>query len=153
MRGLVVRRARTADAVALVGLFEAHAEYEGAAIDTAGLESRLVKAIEAADSPWLFVAEEAGVLKGYASFNREFSTWRMERYLHMDCLYLQPDARSKGVGQELVAAGVSLAQELGLVQMEWQTPASNSGAIRFYQRLGAQGQEKIRFKWRVQGRS
>lgn len=153
MGSIVVRRALAADASALVRLFRAHAQYEGAAIETTGLEPRLARAIEAEESPWILVAEADGILKGYASFNREFSTWRMEQYLHMDCLYLEPDARGSGVGRELVEAGVALAEQLGLVQMEWQTPASNSGAIRFYQRLGAQGQEKIRFKWRVQGRS
>ncbi|MDP2228296.1 MAG: GNAT family N-acetyltransferase [Moraxellaceae bacterium] len=148
-----MRRARSDDVLALVGFFQAHAEYEGARIDTAGLAERLEKAIETGEWPWIVVAEEGGIPVGYASFNREFNTWRMAPYLHMDCLYLQPDARGRGVGQELVSAGVLLARQLGLEHMEWHTPVSNEGAIRFYQRLGAEALEKVRFKWRIQERS
>ncbi len=39
----------------------------------------------------------------------------------------------------------SLAYRLGCVNVQWQTPVWNERAIRFYQRLGGEGKEKVRF--------
>lgn len=38
----------------------------------------------------------------------------------------------------------SLAYRLGCVNVQWQTPVWNERAIRFYQRLGGKGKEKVR---------
>ncbi|MGP3950192.1 hypothetical protein [Streptomyces sp. 7N604] len=42
------------------------------------------------------------------------------------------------------------ARGLGLTEVQWQTPAWNEGAARFYERLGARAKEKLRYSLPVQ---
>jgi len=39
------------------------------------------------------------------------------------------------------------ARSLGCDFIEWQTPSWNSDAIRFYDRVGAFGALKMRYRW------
>ncbi len=63
----------------------------------------------------------------------------------MDGLYLRPAYRGGGLGRRLFQRVAQAAVELGAVKVKWQTPAWNVDASRFYERLGATSQEKIRF--------
>ncbi|KQX13913.1 acetyltransferase [Streptomyces sp. Root431] len=93
-----------------------------------------------------FVAElPDGSLAGYATCAPELSTWDGVAYLHMDCLYLTSTARGHGLGPLLMDAVRAEARALGLTEIQWQTPAWNEGAIRFYDRLGATSKEKRRY--------
>ncbi|WP_324290804.1 GNAT family N-acetyltransferase [Streptomyces sp. H27-S2] len=65
----------------------------------------------------------------------------------MDCLYLAEGARGHGLGAALMDGVAGLAQELGLDEVQWQTPEWNEGAIRFYDSLGATGAPKRRYTW------
>ena len=40
---------------------------------------------------------------------------------------------------------IAFATAQGLAQVQWQTPAWNRDAVRFYERLGAVGTDKMRF--------
>jgi len=92
-----------------------------------------------------WVVERCGDLLGYATATREFSTWQACYYLHMDCLYLKPDARNLGLGERLAARLAGDAVGLQCKGMQWQTPADNLRAARFYRRIGAQSKDKLRF--------
>ncbi|MDG4865839.1 GNAT family N-acetyltransferase, partial [Streptomyces sp. T-3] len=131
-----------------------HAEYEKAAPPAADLAERLAGPLFGGDGPprlYCLVAEAAdGALVGYATCAPEFSTWEGRAYLHMDCLFLRSGQRGLGLGPLLVEAVVAQARALGLDEVQWQTPVWNEGAIRFYERLGAKGKEKLRYALRVE---
>jgi GNAT superfamily N-acetyltransferase len=76
---------------------------------------------------------------------RSFPAFDAACFLHMDCLYLREETRGLGLGRQLVMEIASLAYRLGCVNVQWQTPVWNERAIRFYQRLGAKGKQKVRF--------
>lgn len=143
---VAIRAARPDDLDAIVRLCAAHAAYERAEYDPAGKRERL-RALLFGPSPRLraLIAERGGKAVGYATWSEEASTWDAWLYAHMDCLYLDADARGSGAGRLLVArlAHDALAQGCRLVQ--WQTPAFNTRAMRFYDRLGATRKEKVRF--------
>ena len=82
---------------------------------------------------------------GYASAGVEFSTLLASYVLHLDCLFVAAEFRSAGVGLALIQQSATFAQSLGICRMEWQTPAWNHRAARFYARLGATSLEKLRF--------
>lgn len=142
-----VRRACGEDARVLLALCAEHATYERAAFAIDGKCDALRAALDACP-PRLFawLAERDGTAVGYASASFEYSTWGACEYLHMDCLYLREDARGAGVGPALFDALVAHARAHDCAELQWQTPAWNVGAIRFYARLGAIGAEKIRFR-------
>lgn len=144
----MVRRVRVGDLAQVAQLAAEHAEYERAAPPPADLARRLEVLLFGSTAPRLrcFVAElDGGGLIGYATCAPEVSTWDGAEYLHMDCLFLRDGHRGLKVGPLLMDAVVAEARELGLVQVQWQTPPWNTGAMRFYDRLGARSKEKLRY--------
>ncbi|MFG2340228.1 GNAT family N-acetyltransferase [Streptomyces yangpuensis] len=143
----VIRRARAGDLPRLAELIHEHVAYERSAPRPADLAGRLGPRLFAEDARlWVLLAETAdGVVAGYAACSAEFAFWDARDYLHMDCLYLAAAARGQGLGAALMDGVTRLARELGLEQVQWQTPDWNEGAIRFYDRLGAASNPKFRY--------
>lgn len=146
-----VRPARPADLPQVAGLAAEHAAYERAAPPPGDLADRLATLLFAGSASRLhcLVAEVGGKVVGYATCSAEVSTQAGREYLHMDCLFLRADHRGGGLGRQLVDAVIALAGRLGLAEVQWQTPPWNTGAIRFYERLGARSSDKLRFKLHV----
>jgi GNAT superfamily N-acetyltransferase len=144
-QGAGIRRVGGEDVEALLGLLAEHAAFERAPappVQAATLAAAL-SGPRPALMAWLACA--GGQALGYLSATRDFSTWRGRPYLHMDCLYLRPQARGRGLGARLLAAVCRHAREQGIDQMQWQTPDWNHPAERFYLRQGAQVCSKRRF--------
>ncbi|MFI8104954.1 GNAT family N-acetyltransferase [Streptomyces sp. NPDC086023] len=146
-----VRPAVAADLPRIVGLIREHAAYERAEPPAPGLADRLRPLLFGTErDPCLtvLVAEDTdGELLGYAALATEFAFWDGARHLHMDCLYLTEAARGRGLGAALMAAVRDHARSLGLAEVQWQTPEWNTGAIAFYDRLGARSRPKQRYTW------
>ncbi|HEY1016215.1 MAG TPA: GNAT family N-acetyltransferase [Herpetosiphonaceae bacterium] len=141
-----IRAAAPTDIDGLIELCAEHAAYEGASYDPRDKREGLFQALFSAEprlSAW--VVEQRGRLVGYATACQEFSTWDAASFLHMDCLYLRETIRGAGIGRLLVGEVVRLAQRLGCVDVQWQTPAWNERAHVFYRRLGAEGKQKVRY--------
>jgi GNAT superfamily N-acetyltransferase len=49
------------------------------------------------------LAEIDGVVVGYASYLVQFDSWGGQSYLNLDDLFVQEEARGKGVGQHIDA--------------------------------------------------
>ncbi|MFF9067127.1 GNAT family N-acetyltransferase [Streptomyces sp. NPDC014891] len=150
----LVRPARPEDLARVVELVAEHAAYEKAGPPAPGLAERLAGLLfgpVTARLRCLVAVLPDGTLAGYASCAPEISTWDGTEYLHMDCLYLTESSRGHGLGTLLMAAVRAEAAGLGLAEVQWQTPAWNEGAIRFYDRLGATPKEKLRYSLRVEG--
>lgn len=132
--------------LSLVGLCIEHAAFEGATLEEGPDPAALQTALFAAAPPVIcWVADSGGELLGYATATREFSTWRAACYLHMDCLYLKPEGRNRGLGEALVRALATDGLRLRCEGMQWQTPSTNLNAAAFYRRIGAQSKDKLRF--------
>lgn len=93
----------------------------------------------------LFVASAEGAAIGYASVTTDSATWSAAPYAHLDCLFVVEGRRDLGVGRRLLDAVVDHVSARGLDELQWQTPAWNDDAIRFYRRRGAFGTTKERF--------
>ncbi|WP_328504488.1 GNAT family N-acetyltransferase [Streptomyces sp. NBC_00457] len=147
-----VRPAEPADLPRVAELAAQHAAYERATPPAPDLAARLAGLLFGTPAPRLrcLVAElPGGELVGYATCAPEISTWEGSEYLHMDCLFLAPGHRGLGLGPLLMDAVVDEARQLGITEVQWQTPAWNEGAVRFYDRLGARAKEKLRYTLRV----
>ncbi|MFE6338723.1 GNAT family N-acetyltransferase [Streptomyces sp. NPDC057798] len=145
-----VRPARPTDLPAVAGLAAEHAAYERALPPPADLARRLETLLFGQAQPprlSVFVAElgDGDNIVGYASCAPEVSTWDGDEYLLMDCLFLRSGHRGLGIGPMLMAAVAADARARGLGRIQWQTPAWNTDAIRFYDRLGARATEKLRY--------
>jgi GNAT superfamily N-acetyltransferase len=144
LAGWAVRPAGSADAQALARLCAAHASFERIPCQHEGHADRLADALNAGRlHAWLVWLDGDAV--GYSSATLDFFTLAGAPFLHLDCLYLDPAARGRGLGRELLAAVGDRARALGCTEVQWQTPVWNADAIRFYDRLGAIRQEKHRY--------
>ena len=139
-----VRPALPADAQLLTPLCAAHAAFERLPFCAHGHSDHLQTALASGLlHAWLLV--QGGAAVGYASVTLDWATLSARRFAHLDCLYLQPGARGQGGGLALMQAVQVFAQAQGCVELQWQTPAWNHSAIRFYDRLGAAGVAKQRY--------
>ena len=138
--------ARPDDLEALQLLIREHALFERAAAPDGELVRRL-ESLLFSPPPRLhaIVAEDEDGLAGYATASLEVSTWQASEFLHLDCLYLRPGARGAGIGSRILDRVRALALELGVAEVQWQTPDWNDDAVRFYERQGAVYRDKKRF--------
>jgi GNAT superfamily N-acetyltransferase len=144
-----LRPARAEDLDAVVDLCAEHAAFERAPF----CEEQVRRALGPflfGEPPraWCIVADVDSKLVGYATYSLEFSTWRAAEYVHMDCLFLKADYRNAGLGRQLLDRVGHAAIALGFEFVEWQTPSWNASAIRFYDRIGAVGNAKVRYRWK-----
>lgn len=142
----VIRYCRKEDLKTLVELCSKHAAYEQADYQPEGKEKLLEEALFST-TPRLYclVIQSEDKVVGYASYTFDFSTWDAGVFLYLDCLYLESDFRSKGIGETLIKKLEAIAAQHHCVNMQWQTPVFNVRAIEFYQRIGGVAKEKIRF--------
>lgn len=91
-----------------------------------------------------FVAELDEEIVGAALVYFRFSTWK-GRTLHLEDLIVKEEKRGKGIGEALYKKVMQFAYESGLKRVAWDVLDWNTGAIRFYERSGA----NIVKDWRV----
>lgn len=139
----IIRRAEPRDADQLLLLVRAHADFERgeATLALADLEQLL----GAPSRVELTVAEEHEVIVGYTAVTFDYSLWRARLWAHLDCLFIRPACRNRGMGKQLLEQALAQALAAGADRLEWQTPEWNKAAIRFYGREGAACQLKKRF--------
>ncbi|MEM7654488.1 MAG: GNAT family N-acetyltransferase [Bacteroidota bacterium] len=146
MKEVQIRFIREGELETLVELCGLHAEFEKAAYDPAGKAERLRQYLFA-KQPALYalVAEVEGEVVGYATYMKQFATWDAGQYLYMDCLFLREAARGLGIGEQLIRRIQEEGKSLGCSLIQWQTPAFNQRAMKFYERIGAEGKSKERY--------
>jgi GNAT superfamily N-acetyltransferase len=137
-RHAVIRPATPADVPRIYDLLRELAEYE-----------RLSHAVEATAESLhaaLFgrhpagealIAEVEGQTVGYALYFTTFSTFVGRPGMYLEDLYVQPHARGRGIGRQLLAKLAELAVERGYGRLEWAVLDWNQPSIEFYKRLGA----------------
>ena len=146
MKDIRIRKAENSDLEQLIDLCKQHAEYEKAEYSLANKGSLLSQHLfKTEPSLNCLVAEDSGILVGYATFMKQFSTLNASFYLYLDCLFLQRRYRGLGLGRQLMEKVKEYALGENCIEIQWQTPIFNKNAIDFYKRLGAVSKSKERF--------
>ncbi|MBL0127174.1 MAG: GNAT family N-acetyltransferase [Flavobacteriales bacterium] len=86
---------------------------------------------------WGWVAEDASGIVGIAICYERYSTWR-GRVGYLEDIIVTEAARGQGIGERLFRECAADVVEHGYHHLTWQVLDWNKGAIRFYDRLGAQ---------------
>lgn len=146
-----IRDCRETDLDKLVALCGKHAAYEQAAYNPDGKKERLNDAIFSGNRQLTCLVVEVGnTIVGYATYTFDFSTWDAQRFIYLDCLYLEDDYRNYGIGAVLMDKVRQAGEAGGCANMQWQTPEFNEKAIKFYKRIGGVGKDKVRFTLNLQ---
>lgn len=142
----MIRKLEEHELPRLLEMCASHAEYEKAAYNPTGKHQALQSLVFGNDARlFCYVIEAGGPLVGYFTYTFDISTWDAGKYLHLDCLYLEPPYRGHRIGDHVFAKLIDIARKHNCIAMQWQTPVFNEKAIRFYKRIGAVGKDKVRF--------
>ena len=144
---IAVRRTVAADAVMLARLLsDMQAHYRspdppGGALAMARLLTRDGERI-----PFALIAEHAGRPAGLATLNPLLFGGAFQWLLFLKDLYVVPDARSLKVGQAMMGEIARIGLAGNYARVEWTTDGTNTGAQRFYDRLGVPRPDKVNYR-------
>ena len=140
---LRIRPAVPADADAVVALACALNEQEGDPTDRLSADVLRREAFGPAPAFRVLVAEDGGIVIGYALFHDSWDTSHAVRGLYLGDIFVSPAARTRGVGRALMAAVAGAARERGAAFVWWTAKPQNETALRFYARLGAHSEPVV----------
>ena len=142
-RNPVIRPAGPGDVDTLVEMIRDLAEYEHSA-DSVEIDRTMLETTLFGDSPSVFahVAEERGRILGMAIWVKNFSTWTGRHGIYVEDLFVRPEARGAGIGQQLMVELAAIAERSGYRRIDWSVLTWNEPARRFYRALGAVPQEE-----------
>jgi GNAT superfamily N-acetyltransferase len=132
-----VRRAERADWPRVTELDRELARFEKLPPPTDAEAARLSAMVFDEERIEVLVAELSGRIEGMAIFWQGLgSSFRARPFLYLEDLVVDPAARSKGVGEALMAALAREGVARGCLRLEWAVLDWNVDALRFYRRIG-----------------
>ncbi len=134
---ITIRRAVESDCPRLLELINELALYEKAPEEvTVTLEHFTKSGFGEQPVWWAFVAEENGVVQGFALYYIRYSTWKGQR-MYLEDILVTDAMRGKGIGKLLFDRLIEEAKEKGLNGIVWQVLEWNEPAINFYKKYNA----------------
>jgi GNAT superfamily N-acetyltransferase len=133
----------------IFALMREFAEYEKLLEFFEATEERLETALfgdgKVADAILAFDGERA---IAYAVFFPYFATFRGQRGIYLEDIFITENARGKGVGEIMLKFIARLARTRGFERIDFQVLQWNTPAIAFYEKLGAvRDEEERHFKF------
>jgi ribosomal protein S18 acetylase RimI-like enzyme len=130
---LAPRAMRPEEADAVAGMVRGLAEHIGTGFVPKLTGEKLARARDLID---VVVVEEDGRLIGACLGLMTFSTWRGAPGLYVVDLFVLPEARGRNVGLELLRCSAQRFAQRGAEFIKLEVDETNTGAERFYARLG-----------------
>jgi ribosomal protein S18 acetylase RimI-like enzyme len=93
------------------------------------------------DDGLLLGARAEGRFLGYACLYWHFSSTQAVETVLMNDLYVDAEARGRGVGRALIEASAAVARERGAAHLQWSTAPDNTTAQRLYDSTDAERSE------------
>lgn len=133
----------------IIALMREFAEYENLLPYFEATEERLKVALfgdgKVAEAIVAFDGETA---VAYAVFFPNFATFRGQRGIYLEDIFITKDARGRGVGETMLKYIARLARTRGFERIDFQVLEWNTPAIGFYEKLGAiRDDEERHFKF------
>ena len=135
-----IRRATEEDISGVGELFDAYRQFYGKESDlTAAVE--FIRCRIQTDDSVIFVAESdpgspESTLTGFVQLYPTYSSISMKRAWILNDLYVVREARSGGIGRQLVERCHELARETNAAYVALETAPNNAPAKRLYESLG-----------------
>ena len=129
-----IRKAVKEDCSRLLELVKELAVYEKAPNEvTVTLEHFIESGFGETPVWWAFVAEENGIILGFALYYIRYSTWKGQA-MYLEDILVTESARGKGIGKLLFERLIEEAKEKGFNRIIWQVLDWNEPAINFYKK-------------------
>lgn len=94
------------------------------------------------------VALDEDDLVAYSIFYPNFATFRGQKGMYLEDIYIKDEYRGKGLGDRLLKQTAKRAHELGAERLDFVVLDWNVPAIKFYEKHGGiREEQEIRFKF------
>ncbi|MBC8326384.1 MAG: GNAT family N-acetyltransferase [Verrucomicrobia subdivision 3 bacterium] len=137
---LLIRPATAADVPLLLEFIRAIAEYEKLLDEVVATESSVHESLFGEDrraAVEALIAEWGGEPAAFAVYFHNFSTFTGRAGLYLEDLFVKPEFRRHGIGQQLMVHLANIAVERNCPRFEWVALDWNQSASNFYETLGA----------------
>jgi ribosomal protein S18 acetylase RimI-like enzyme len=132
---ITVQRARLGDIEALLPLVRSYRVFYGQTPDAAGERRFIGKHLRDATSTIFFASDGSRAL-GLVQIFESWSTVRLAPVLILEDLFVEPEARGRGIARALIDAAIAFAREAGAAGMFLETAVTNERAQEVYERAG-----------------
>lgn len=137
-----IRKAAAADVPKVIELLREFAEFEKLENDCLIAESDLTEVVFGEKAfVYLLVAVYDNELIGFALLYPKFASFRGERSLYLEDLYVRQTLRGKGFGSAMLRQAARTAKNEGFQRLDWQALKWNTHAIDFYHKIGAESDD------------
>ena len=134
---IIIRRAVKEDCARLLELVNELAVYEKAPDEVTVTLKHFIESGFGKNPVWYgFVAEEKGVVNGFAIYYIRYSTWKGQR-MYLEDILVTEQSRGKGLGKLLFDRLIEEAKEKKFNGIVWQVLDWNEPAINFYKKYNA----------------
>jgi GNAT superfamily N-acetyltransferase len=138
MNNFRIKKAAEENIPQIIALMREFAEYENLLDYVEVTEERLrVALFGAAKVADAIVAFQDDEPIGYAVFYPNFATFRGQRGLYLEDIFIKQASRGKGAGEMILKYLAREAGERGFERIDFQVLEWNTPAIKFYEKLGA----------------
>ena len=135
--GIEIRPARTDEIEELLPLIRAYCEFYETEPDDEGLRVMFETLITEPSQGAVFIARDDGRAVGFATLDWKWSSLKAARLGYLEDLFVEPEARGRGIADALIQVCGDRCRELGMRAMQWLTAPDNHRAQKVYDRAGA----------------
>jgi GNAT superfamily N-acetyltransferase len=135
--GVEIRPARTDEIEEMLPLIRAYCEFYETEPDDDGLREMFRTLVAEPSQGAVFIARDGGRAVGFATLDWKWSSLKAARIGYLEDLFVDPEARGKGIADALIETCADRCRELGMPAMEWATAPDNHRAQKVYDRTGA----------------
>ena len=138
MSEIIIQKTRPQDIPAVLKLMREFAEFENLLDFLEVTEENLHEALfgENAFVHSLIVFDDETPI-AYAIFLPCFSSFRGQKSVYLEDIYISEDYRKFGLGKKMIKEIAKIGREFGAVRMDFQVLKWNTPAVKFYEKHGA----------------
>lgn len=137
MKAFNIRPARPDEAGVVLDLIKQLAIYERCENDVVADEATIRQSLFVERSAEVVLAEEEGMVVGFALFFHNFSTFVGRKGMYLEDLFVIPEKRGLGYGKALLKYVAKLAVQRNCGRMECICLDWNEPSLRIYRSIGA----------------
>ena len=136
---ITIETVKETDLDAVIGLMRSFAEYEDLA-EYCTITPHRLRAAMFGESSFVegLSARSGEKLVGYALFYPAFSSFRGERGLYLEDIYIDPEYRRNDLGHRMLKSIARRGAELGFERLDFMVLDWNEPAVNFYLKHGAE---------------
>jgi GNAT superfamily N-acetyltransferase len=135
--GVEIRPAQADEIEEMLPLIRAYCEFYETEPDDEGLRKMFETLITDPSQGAVFIARDGSRPVGFATLDWKWSSLKAARIGYLEDIFVDPEARGRGIAEALIEVCADRCRELGMPAMEWLTAPDNHRAQKVYNRTGA----------------